>query len=149
MFTFLTIAKALTDENRARILMALRERELCVCQITAFLDLAPSTTSRHLSILRQARLIDSRKKGKWVYYGLAARPQSPAAVRAALDWAGRSLENLPLVLEDEKRIQDILARGQEVCACMPDAAADSFHSLEIHSLAEADEEEALCAGGRP
>jgi ArsR family transcriptional regulator len=151
MFNFLTIAKALTDENRARILMALRDRELCVCQITAFLDLAPSTTSRHLSILRQARLIESRKKGKWVYYGLACLPDSPAFVREALEWITRSLKNSSIVLADESRIRDVLARGLDLCAHMPDAVPDSFHSLEIHSLAEAGGEDAaaLYSGGLP
>lgn len=50
MFDFLTTRCALTDENRIRVLMALRGRQLCVCQVIAFLDLAPSTTSKHLSI---------------------------------------------------------------------------------------------------
>ncbi|MDR2076196.1 MAG: metalloregulator ArsR/SmtB family transcription factor [Desulfovibrio sp.] len=149
MFTFLTIAKALTDENRARILMVLRDRELCVCQLTAFLDLAPSTTSRHLSILRQARLIESRKKGKWVYYALACPRESSPLVHAALDWIRRSLEDNPVILTDESRLKDILAREQDLCACMDDAAPDSFHSLEIHSLATADEEAAGSSGGRP
>ena len=149
MFTFLTIAKALTDENRARILMVLRDRELCVCQLTAFLDLAPSTTSRHLSILRQARLIESRKKGKWVYYALACPPKSLGPVRSALDWIRRSLEDNPGILADESRIEGILARTQDLCVCRDDAVPDSFHSLEIHSLVKADEEAAVLSGGRP
>ncbi|MDR2161867.1 MAG: metalloregulator ArsR/SmtB family transcription factor [Desulfovibrio sp.] len=144
MFDFLTLTKALTDENRLRILMALRDRELCVCQITGFLDLAPSTTSRHLSILRQARLIDSRKKGKWVYYGLPSLPDAPVRIREAVDWITRSLQDLPVILEDENRIRDVLARGLDLCACerAPDTAADNFHSLAIHSLAEASGENA-------
>ena len=149
MFTFLTIAKALTDENRARILMVLRDRELCVCQLTAFLDLAPSTTSRHLSILRQARLIESRKKGKWVYYALACPPKSPGRVRAALDWLRLSLEGNPGILADESRIADILARTQDLCVCRDGAAPDGFHSPEIHSLAKAHEEAAVSSGERP
>lgn len=82
MFDFLTTCRALADENRIRILMALRGRQLCVCQVTAFLDLAPSTTSKHLSILRQARLIESNKQGRWVYYRLAddsPAPQHPGS----------------------------------------------------------------------
>ena len=49
MFDFLTTCRALADENRIRILMALRGRQLCVCQVTAFLDLArpqPRSTCR-------------------------------------------------------------------------------------------------------
>ena len=45
-------------------------RPLCVCEITAVLDLAVSTVSKHLSILREAGLIFDRKEGKWVNYYL-------------------------------------------------------------------------------
>ncbi len=68
MFDTLTMLKALADENRIRIIMALRGKELCVCTLTELLDLAPSTTSKHLSVLKQARLIESVKDGNFVYY---------------------------------------------------------------------------------
>ena len=137
MFDFLTIAKALTDENRIRILMALRNQEMCVCQITAFLDLSPSTTSKHLSILRQARLIDSRKKGKWVYYAVADLPGSTTAVREAVAWVGRALENNPVLLKDQRRIHDILEREEAICSAQERAQVpDDFHSLAIHTLIE-------------
>ena len=140
MFDFLTITKALTDENRVRILMALRNQEMCVCQITGFLDLSPSTTSKHLSILRQARLIDSRKKGKWVYYVVADLPGSTSVVRDAITWVGRTLENNPVILEDQRRIHDILEREESICSSQERTQTpDAFHSLAIHSLAENEE----------
>lgn len=139
MFDFLTVARALTDENRIRILMALREREMCVCQITGFLDLSPSTTSKHLSILRQARLIDSRKKGKWVYYREIEKEKAPRIVRNALDWVHGSLSDNPVVLDDQRRIADILAREASLCT-VEERGGDLFHSLEIHSIADADPE---------
>ena len=70
MLAFMNITKALADENRVRILAALKNRELCVCQIIDLLQLAPSTVSKHLSILRQARLLAVRKTGRWAYYRL-------------------------------------------------------------------------------
>ena len=45
-------------------------RPLCVCEITAVLRLAPSTVSKHLSILREAGFIIDQKEGKWVNYCL-------------------------------------------------------------------------------
>ena len=51
---FLNITKALADENRLRMLMALVGGELCVCQITELMGLALSTVSKHLSVLYQA-----------------------------------------------------------------------------------------------
>ena len=60
--------KALADETRLRALCALRGQELCVCQLIEMLQLAPSTVSKHLTILKDAGLVDSRKNGRWVYY---------------------------------------------------------------------------------
>jgi ArsR family transcriptional regulator len=48
--------------------MMLCDGELCVCQLIKMLGLAPSTVSKHMSILRQARLVQARKEGKWMYY---------------------------------------------------------------------------------
>ncbi|GAB7498545.1 MULTISPECIES: ArsR/SmtB family transcription factor [Bilophila] len=133
MFDFLTTCRALADENRIRILMALRGRQLCVCQVTAFLDLAPSTTSKHLSILRQARLIESNKQGRWVYYRLADDSPRPN-IREALAWMKDSLTNDPTIIEDEARIAEIL-RAEEACG-FGHGESDCFHSLEVHSLAQ-------------
>ena len=66
MYEFMNMTKALSDQNRIRVLMALRKRELCVCQIIELLGLAPSTVSKHMSILRHARLVESRKEGIWI-----------------------------------------------------------------------------------
>lgn len=119
--------------------MALRERELCVCQVTGFLDLSPSTTSKHLSILRQARLIESRKKGKWVYYSTPDLTKAHATIKNALEWVISSLGASNTVIEDEKRIQEILK--QEIALCDGEVRhnADHYHSLEIHSIASSDE----------
>ncbi len=107
MREFMNITKALADENRVRILLALREGELCVCQITELFGHAPSTISKHLSILFQARLVESRKDGRWMYYQLADR-QAPAIIRQALAWTGKSVADSPQVLADRKQLKKIL-----------------------------------------
>jgi DNA-binding transcriptional ArsR family regulator len=104
---FLGITKALGDPSRLRILLALRRRELCVCQITELLRLAPSTVSRHLSLLQAAGLIESRKDERWVYYRWP-NWNSPIRVREALDWVSKSLRNDPSVARDAKRLKNIL-----------------------------------------
>ena len=95
MREFLAITKALSDESRVRALLALTGGELCVCQIIELLALAPSTVSKHMAILHQARLVESRKQGRWIYYRLADDPDCPAAVRA--------LEMVRDVLAGDKR----------------------------------------------
>ena len=70
----LDVTKALANPARLRILAALERGECCVCQLTAVLDLAPSTVSAHLSELRRAGFLLDRKDGKIVYYRLSERP---------------------------------------------------------------------------
>ncbi|MHC4105048.1 MAG: ArsR/SmtB family transcription factor, partial [Planctomycetota bacterium] len=70
MLDFINMTKALSDENRVRAIMMLRNGELCVCQLIEMLGLAPSTVSKHMSILRQARLVQVRKEGRRMYYRL-------------------------------------------------------------------------------
>ena len=86
------IAKALSDENRIKALMLLCGRELCVCQIVDFLKLAPSTVSKHMSILKIAGMVDSRKDERWIYYRLASKDASPV-VLDILAWLTSHLGN--------------------------------------------------------
>ncbi len=64
------IFQAISDINRIRILKMLEVRPLCVCEITEVLQLATSTVSKHLSILRDVGFIIDQKEGKWVNYYL-------------------------------------------------------------------------------
>jgi DNA-binding transcriptional ArsR family regulator len=71
--TFLRLAeifKVLGEPSRVRILQALSDEELCVCDIAAVVGGTPSAVSHQLRILRTAELIRSRKEGKMVYYAL-------------------------------------------------------------------------------
>lgn len=107
MREFMNITKALADEHRVRTLLALRKGELCVCQITELFGLAPSTVSKHLSILFQARLVESRKDGRWIYYQLPGK-NADVEVREALNWVEKSLAASPQALEDSKKLKMIL-----------------------------------------
>jgi ArsR family transcriptional regulator, arsenate/arsenite/antimonite-responsive transcriptional repressor len=88
--------KALAHPARLRILAMLRAGELCVCQITAALALAPSTVSAHLGDLRRAGLLEERKDGRWVHYGLAR--SAPANKLLQVIWP--ELERDPQVEAD-------------------------------------------------
>lgn len=117
MREFMSIAKALADENRVRTLMFLSGGELCVCQIIEMLGLAPSTVSKHLTILRQAGLIESRKDGRWIYYRLADRGAS-AAVHGALRWVRDALASDPQTIADSRLLKKVQKRPREdLSAC--------------------------------
>ncbi|MBI5248720.1 MAG: winged helix-turn-helix transcriptional regulator [Desulfomonile tiedjei] len=107
MRDFMGVTRALGDENRVRALMALRGRELCLCQIIELLELAPSTVSKHMSILKQARLVDTRKSGRWVFYRLAGNGAAPE-VQGAIAWLCKSLERDSFIVQDDDHLQEIL-----------------------------------------
>ena len=105
----------MSDPNRVRVLLALRRGELCVCQITELFGLAPSTISKHLSVLQHAGLILSRKTERWVYYRLPDK-SAPAVVREALDWARKSLGKSDEAVADAKRLGKIIKMDlKEIC----------------------------------
>jgi ArsR family transcriptional regulator, arsenate/arsenite/antimonite-responsive transcriptional repressor len=79
MKEFIRVMKAVSDPTRVKILKILEKRMLCVCELQTALGIAQSTTSKHLKILEDAGLVDSRKDGLWVNYRLADGRQSPYA----------------------------------------------------------------------
>lgn len=62
--------KVLGDHTRIRILSALYHAELCVCDLTSILGMNQSAVSHQLRVLRDAKIVKSRKKGKNVLYSL-------------------------------------------------------------------------------
>ncbi len=62
--------KVFGDSTRTRILSALFESELCVCDIASLLNMTKSAVSHQLRILRQTKIVKNRKQGKEVYYSL-------------------------------------------------------------------------------
>lgn len=97
--TFETVAKAVADPSRVRILKLLEGGELCVCQLTTVLGLAPATVSKHLSFLKVAGLLQQRRDGKWVHYRLAERTLNAYAPQF-LEVLRASLADDPTIAED-------------------------------------------------
>ncbi|MCA1743021.1 MAG: metalloregulator ArsR/SmtB family transcription factor [Desulfovibrionales bacterium] len=112
MKRFLKYTKALADGNRLRIIAALsRYPELCVCQITELLELAMATVSRHISVLQNAGLVESRKEGRWVYYRLDSG--FPRELRI---WIDAELMRTSDIQKDQVRLDGIASiRVDELC----------------------------------
>lgn len=64
------IFKALSDENRLKILEMLTCGELCACDIQVGLGLMQSTISHHMRVLQHAGIVKVHKRGKWVFYSI-------------------------------------------------------------------------------
>ncbi|UCH64278.1 MAG: winged helix-turn-helix transcriptional regulator [Fidelibacterota bacterium] len=95
--------KALAEPNRIRILKMLEIRPLCVCEITEVLQLAASTVSKHLSILRDAGFIVDRKEGKWVNYSPNDSADQPG-VELLLNQLSRWLADDGTIREDAEKV---------------------------------------------
>jgi ArsR family transcriptional regulator len=110
MLSFMNITKTLSDENRIRILMALHANdELCVCNINELLELAPSTVSKHLFLLKNARLVKARKDGRWMYYRLNRDQYAPAKVTQALEWIVNSVSDESVIKADRERLAQMMS----------------------------------------
>ncbi|MBR1558815.1 MAG: helix-turn-helix transcriptional regulator [Clostridia bacterium] len=71
LYDLAELFKVFGDTTRIRILYALFESELCVCDIAEVLNMTQSAISHQLRVLKQARLVRSRREGKQIYYFLA------------------------------------------------------------------------------
>jgi ArsR family transcriptional regulator len=112
MKSYLKVFKALSDKNRLRIMKMLETKPMCVCEITAVLSLAPSTVSKHLSLLHEAGLIEDRKQGRWVNYSLPGKNLIPL-VSEMLKLLCRSLKDNPEVMADMEKAKK--ASRVELC----------------------------------
>jgi DNA-binding transcriptional ArsR family regulator len=96
-------ARALGHPARLRTIAMLRSGELCVCQITEVLKLAPSTVSAHLKELKQAGLVSERKDGRWVYFDLVNDESTRFWTEAALS----PLVNDPQIEADDRLVDEL------------------------------------------
>jgi DNA-binding transcriptional ArsR family regulator len=112
MEEFLSAVRALGDSNRVRALLSLREGELCLCQIIELLGLAPSTVSKHMSILKQAGLVDSRKEERWIYYRLA-KYESKHPIARFIEISINTLAEDEIIKKDDEKLKKILRMTPE------------------------------------
>lgn len=69
--------KALSDLTRLQcILLIQQEYELCVCELMAALELSQPKISRHLALLREAELLETERRGQWIFYRLSPKLES-------------------------------------------------------------------------
>ncbi|MBQ8780394.1 MAG: helix-turn-helix transcriptional regulator [Oscillospiraceae bacterium] len=71
LYDLAELFKVFGDSTRVRIICALFESEMCVCDIAAVLGMTQSAISHQLRVLKQARLVKYRRDGKTVYYSLS------------------------------------------------------------------------------
>lgn len=106
MKEFIKIMKALSDQNRVKMLKLLQRKVMCVCEIQQALGLAQSTTSKHLKLLEEAGLITFSKEGLWVNYRLADKTENPYIVGM--------LNNMSHWLDEDPEVAALVAKLPEI-----------------------------------
>jgi DNA-binding transcriptional ArsR family regulator len=97
------VARALGHPGRLRMLAMLQSGELCVCQLTEVLRLAPSTVSLHLKELKRAGLVTERRDGRWVYLALSEDPEARPWIETAL----AALAGDPQLEADDEMVEEL------------------------------------------
>jgi len=110
-------AKALSDETRLKILNLLLERECCVCEVMAILDISQTRASRNLGILESAGLLKMRKVGLWALYSIDPAMSQPTAELVAA--VGRSLAKDEAAQSDRQLLRTTEPRVACCAACPP------------------------------
>lgn len=106
------LLKALGDPTRLRMVALLAHGELCVCHLESALGLTQSNTSRQLSVLRAAGVVETRRDGAWVFYRLA--PQLDELARAQLRALTAAFGKREVLAKDVERL--IKTRGPGACS---------------------------------
>ena len=116
MTALVAAAKAFADPTRVRIVAALRDGELCVCELCDGLTVTQSTLSTHLQVIREAELVTTRKVGKWNYYAIA--PRSKWFVDSVFGFFTKSLAADRTLTADSRRLKKRLALREEGACCV-------------------------------
>ncbi len=106
--------KAFADPTRLRILNVLAAGELCVCDITALLDLPQPTVSRHLAALRHARLVEVMRAGQFAHYRLL--PPEHTVHRTLLNCVKSCFKGIES-LDDERAAAEARVQERESDPC--------------------------------
>lgn len=114
--TMVKCLRALGDENRLRILMLLREQDLCVLEVVGALGVSQPLASSHLAVLREAGLATGRREGRRIRYSLSAEARRGGKHRL-LKQVAEAIASEPLIGEDRDRLAACVAfRGDSgVC----------------------------------
>ncbi len=81
MKELVNFGKALADPTRVRVLNALLQSELCVCELVDALEISQSSLSTHLQTLRNVGVVVTEKRRSWIIYSI--EPSAIDAVKAA------------------------------------------------------------------
>ena len=110
------IFKALSDPTRLRIMLLLRQRELCVCELMFILNMEQSRVSHHMRVLRDGGIAETVRDGRWIIYRV------PEEMKGLLDglFSGTLRERIELsreASEDGRKLESCIQENIRGCVC--------------------------------
>ncbi len=122
----LKFSKALSDEIRIRLLAMLRDNELNVGEVVQVLGMSQPRVSRHLKILHESGLLESRREGLWNFYRLASSGSGNRFAQS-IGWL---IENDPEIEADKRRVAEVLAERNMETRKFFDEIAEDWERLQ-------------------
>jgi len=116
MKDFANIFKALSDPTRLRIMLLLRQRELCVCELMFILKMEQSRVSHHMRVLRDGGIAETVRDGRWIIYRI---PEEMKDLLAGL-FSGTLRERIELsreASEDGRKLESCIQENIRGCVC--------------------------------
>ena len=113
MRELLKVFKVLADKNRLRILKMLQYKKMCVCELSAALAITRPSVSRHLSLMKDAGLVQDERNGQWIDYSLCKDTINEYASVIQLhlnEWVNDD----PAIKDDVKKIKTL--HREELCS---------------------------------
>ena len=105
----------LSDSTRLRILMLVQaEDEVCVCELTYTLDESQPKVSRHLALMREAGILESRREGTWMFYRI--HQGLPGWAKEIIRRVFDQLTGLNSYCADRARLSQMSNRPEDFCA---------------------------------
>jgi len=116
MKDIVNIFKALSDPTRLRIMLLLRQRELCVCELMFILKMEQSRVSHHMRVLRDGGIAETVRDGRWIIYRI---PEEMKDLLAGL-FSGTLRERIELsreASEDGRKLESCIQENIRGCVC--------------------------------
>lgn len=105
----------LSDPTRVRAIMLIQsEGEVCVCELTHALQESQPKVSRHLALMRDSGIVESRREGTWMHYRLSS--SLPDWARDIIECSHARLTDLATFRRDAQRLTKMNNRPERICA---------------------------------
>ena len=112
MRELIQVLKAVADKNRIRIIKMLEKKKMCVCELSAVLEITQPSVSKHLSILNNAGILKDERNGQWIDYSInneTINQYAPAIKNIIKEW----LNSDSTIKNDLKKARTLLRK--EIC----------------------------------